>query len=149
MHTRDGYASGTPPPAAGTVDRVITFRIEGSRIDGIATLYDELNRVFMADEDWRLGESLDALDDLLYGGYGALLDATDVTVVIADHEHARAALGRDATIAWQRAKTTRAGFDTVAAERTLAELEAGGGRLYWDIVLEVFADHPAIALVLD
>ncbi|AWX92328.1 hypothetical protein DPM13_00970 [Paracoccus mutanolyticus] len=40
--------------------------------------YDEMNRVFMAAEDWQLGDSLDALNDMLYGGYGALHGAGSV-----------------------------------------------------------------------
>ena len=41
------------------------IEIDGSRVHGIPSLYAELNRVFMPDEPWTLGESLDALDDLL------------------------------------------------------------------------------------
>ncbi|WP_189654972.1 hypothetical protein [Paracoccus mutanolyticus] len=37
-----------------------------------------MNRVFMAAEDWQLGDSLDALNDMLYGGYGALHGAGSV-----------------------------------------------------------------------
>lgn len=44
------------------------LHIEGASINDIASLYVEINRVFMADEDWQLGASLDALDDLLHGG---------------------------------------------------------------------------------
>lgn len=43
-----------------------TIEIDGTTIHGIPSLYAELNRVFMPDEEWTLGESLDALDDLLY-----------------------------------------------------------------------------------
>lgn len=48
------------------------FEVElhGTAITDIASFYDELNQVFMQGEDWQLGESLDALDDLLYGGIG-------------------------------------------------------------------------------
>ena len=48
------------------------FEVElrGTVITDIASLYDELNPGFMQSEDWQLGQSLDALDDLLYGGIG-------------------------------------------------------------------------------
>jgi hypothetical protein len=58
----------------------LTLRLDGRRITGIPSFYDEVNRVFMADESWTLGPSLDALDDLLYGGYGALHGADRVRV---------------------------------------------------------------------
>ena len=50
---------------------MLTLRLDGRLIHDIASFYDEINRVFMAGEDWQLGPSLDALDDMLRGGYGA------------------------------------------------------------------------------
>lgn len=52
-----------------TPERILT--IDGAQINGIEDFYAEINRVFMAQENWQLGASLDALDDMLYGGYGA------------------------------------------------------------------------------
>ena len=42
------------------------------------------------------------------------------------------------------------GYAVLAARRALrpAALEAGTGPTYFDIVLEVFADHPEVELVL-
>lgn len=127
-----------------------TFTIEGAAIRDIASLYAELNRVFMGDEDWRLGQSLDALDDLLYGGFGALFGADDVRVVWRDHDVARRALGRDATVTYYREKLTRPDvFDHSHFQRKLDEVEARGGQTYFEIVLEIFAAHPDIALDLE
>lgn len=126
-----------------------TFRLEGERISDIASFYDEMNRVFMAGESWVLGESLDALDDLLYGGYGALHGAGPARVVWANSDSARRALGREATIAYYAAKLDRPDvFDVDRARSAITELEAGGGRTYADLVLEVFAGHPEIEFVL-
>jgi hypothetical protein len=128
-----------------------TIRVDGARVHDIASFYDELNRVFMRGEDWRLGQSLDALDDLLYGGFGALHEAqTPKRVVLGDHERLRRALGRDATLAWHRGKLARPGtFNAETASAAIAELEVGRGDTYFQIVLDVFAGHPDIELVLD
>ncbi|MBP2483340.1 RNAse (barnase) inhibitor barstar [Stenotrophomonas sp. PvP093] len=48
----------------------LILQIEGCTIHDIPSLYAEINRVFMAGEDWQLGPSLDALDDLLHGVHG-------------------------------------------------------------------------------
>ena len=125
------------------------YVIEGSRIGGIPDLYAELNRLFMAGEDWRLGESLDALNDLLYGGYGALHGVDRPRVVWTDHEASRRALGRHATAEYYREKLRHpATFSRAVFEARLAALEAGTGPTYFDSVLEVFADHPEVELVL-
>lgn len=71
--------------------------IEGGAIHGIASFYDEINRVFMANENWTLGPSLDALNDLLYGGFGAIDGAEPVTLIWNNIAQSRTALGVDAT----------------------------------------------------
>ncbi|MFG6444856.1 barstar family protein [Microbacterium sp. P07] len=126
-----------------------TFTIDGGAVRDIGALYDELNRVFMTGEDWRLGASLDALNDLLHGGFGALHGADDVRVVWNDHETSRRALGPAATIEYYREKLRHP--ETYSARHfrsLLQDLEAGRGATYFDVVLEVFADHPEIELIL-
>jgi RNAse (barnase) inhibitor barstar len=126
-----------------------TFTIDGAAVDGIPALYDELNRVFMTGEDWRLGQSLDALNDLLYGGFGALHDADDVHVVWTDSDASRRALGREATAEYYREKLRHPDvFDAERFERLLAAVESGRGQTYFDIVLEIFAEHPDVRLEL-
>jgi hypothetical protein len=104
----------------------------------------------MADEDWTLGPSLDALNDLLHGGIGALAGVRRPRIVWRDHAISRAALGVEITAAYYRNKLSRQQqFDQTRFERRLAELLDGTGPTYFDTVLEVFADHPEIELVLD
>jgi RNAse (barnase) inhibitor barstar len=123
--------------------------IDGVAVHDIPSFYDEINRVFMSGESWRLGESLDALDDLLYGGYGALHGRSSARVVWTDHEASRRALGREATIAHHRSKLERPGvFDSGLARSAISALEAGEGTTYFEIALAIFADHPSIELVL-
>jgi hypothetical protein len=127
----------------------LSLQIDGAAITDIASLYIEINRVFMAGESWQLGPSLDALDDLLYGGYGALRGHATATVVWRESNHSRTALGRDTTRAWLLAKLERpAAFNTDALVRQLAALDHGEGQTYFEIVLEIFAAHPNITLVM-
>lgn len=125
------------------------FVIEGARITDIASLYDELNRVFMVGEDWRLGESLDALHDMLFGGYGALAGAATPTIIWRDAEASRAALSVAATVELLRARLPeQSHFNNAPIAAQLDALAAGHGTTYFDIVLQVFAEHPNITLVL-
>ncbi len=127
-----------------------TFRLDGNRIHDIPSLYAELGRVLMPDEAWQLGESLDALDDLLYGGFGVLAAAGAARVVWDDHERARIALGVDATRAWYQGKLARPGlFAAGPAQAALDDLDRGVGATYFDLVVKVFAEHPDVELVLD
>lgn len=126
----------------------LTLQIEGSAIDGIDSLFTELNRVFMASEDWQLGPSLDALDDLLYSGYGVLAGHAAVTVIWRDIEQSRSALDRQETVRWLQAKQQAPGqFDNHAISRQLAAVQRGDGKTYFEIVMEIFASHRQITLV--
>ena len=125
-----------------------TLEIHGGSIRDIATLYQEINRVFMANEDWELGPSLDALDDMLRGGYGAITGRQRVRLVWRDMEVSQSVLGVDATRLHLLEKLDRPDvFNVGLISRQLEELESGSGRSYFEIVLEVIAGHPNIELV--
>ncbi|MBN5150734.1 barstar family protein [Stenotrophomonas maltophilia] len=126
----------------------ILLQIEGSAINDIASLYAEINRVFMTGEAWQLGPSLDALDDLLHGGYGALAGQAQATLIWRDIAHSRTALGMETTRQWLQAKLdTPGGFNTEAIARQLQALQQGEGPTYFEIVMQIIASHRQITLV--
>ncbi|WP_340569119.1 ribonuclease inhibitor [Stenotrophomonas sp. G106K1] len=126
----------------------VFLQIEGATIVDIPSLYAEINRVFMPGEDWQLGPSLDALDDLLYGGHGALAGHETATVVWHDIDRSREALGLQATRAWLEDKLRQPGtFNAETISRQLDALQRGEGPTYFQIVMEIFASHPNIVLL--
>lgn len=125
-----------------------TLIINGTAIDDIPSFYAEINRVFMAGEDWQLGNSLDALDDLLHGGYGILAGNLPATMYWQDLAHTRNALNAAVTRAWLQEKLQRPGtFNVAAATAQLHALDRGEGKTYFDLVMEVFAAHPQVRVV--
>ena len=132
----------------GTVTTTPILTIVGSAIHDIPSFYAEINRVFMANEDWKLGESLDALDDMLRGGYGAVRGGGPVILVWQDIDRARSHLGFAATCAFLEAKLQRPDrYDVARIDRQLADLKSGTGQTYFDIILDIIAGHPNIDLV--
>lgn len=126
--------------------RVLTIR--GADIRDIPSFYEEINRVFMADEDWSLGESLDALDDMLRGGYGAVGSSEVVRVIWLDMKLARSSLGLEATRSYLLGKLERPDvYDSELIGRRLAALEAGSGPTYFETVLDIFTGHSNIDFV--
>lgn len=127
-------------------DLILT--IDGARFDDIKGFYAEVNRVFMTNEDWRLGESLDALDDLFYGGYGALQGADSVRLQWRCMDKSAADLGHDATRRWLADKLRQPQFfnpDTIRNQ--LAALDAGSGQTFFQIVLQIIKGHPKLELL--
>lgn len=121
--------------------------INGGNIHDITSFYTEINRVFMAGETWNLGESLDALDDMLYGGYGVLQNSATAVVIWQQMEKNRTDLGEEETRRWYREKIGHPErFNVALFQRKLDELDSGSGELFFDIVLEIFNSHSNISL---
>lgn len=122
--------------------------IQGSRIRDIPSFYEELNRVFMEGEDWQLGQTLDGLNDLLYGGFGLIQSNEQVDLVWKDIQLSRAALGYETTKTYYEQKLAPdSPFNKSTFRSKLADLEAGKGLTYFDIVLEIIEDHPNIHMI--
>ncbi|HGY4639227.1 TPA: hypothetical protein ACNV0F_001887 [Acinetobacter baumannii] len=123
--------------------------IDGARINDIAGFYAEINRVFMSQEDWQLGVSLDALDDMLYGGYGAAQGNAPVRLRWLNAEHSRSRLDIAATRAHYLEKLSRP--DTFSYQHWLGKfhaLEVGRGPTYFEQICQVIAGHPRFTLEL-
>jgi len=136
-------------PPAGSVPDVLTLEIDGSRVHDIPSFYDEINRVFMTGMDWQLGPSLDALEDMLRGGFGALHGHEEARVVWRDHAHSAAALGAETTRAQLLEKLAQPErYDAALITRRLERLDVEGGPTYMDTVLEIFGDKPGLHLEL-
>ena len=125
-----------------------TLTLVGADIHDIPSLFDEINRVFMSGEDWTLGPSLDALDDMLYGGFGVIDGDEPVILVWEDFERMQTVLGRETTRTFLQAKLERPDVFNVDLIRSqLDALKRGEGQTYLEIVLEIIASHANIALV--
>lgn len=126
-----------------------TFVIDSRHFDDIPGFFRELNRLFMQGEDWQLGESLDAFDDLLYGGYGALAGQKEIRLLWRGAHKSRTDLGPETTQDFYRNKLLQPQrYNPAWARQQLAALEAGTGKTYFETLLEIIAQHPNIHLSL-
>lgn len=125
------------------------YRIDGTTIGGISDLYVQFNDQFMRDQDWRMGDNLDALNDVLYQLDSQTRDGDPAVVTWHDHARSRESLGFETTERWLQDKLARPEtFNEGRFRADLAALRAGTGTTYFEIVLEIFADHPLIDLRL-
>ncbi|WP_260598919.1 barstar family protein [Sphingomonas endolithica] len=122
--------------------------IIGTHIHDIPSFYDEINRVFMSGEGWTLGESLDAFDDMLRGGYGAISGGEPIRLVWQDIDQSRARLGVEVTRTFLQGKLDRPElYNAKLAAGQLEALDEGRGKTYFEIVVAIIAEHPNIELV--
>lgn len=124
------------------------IEIQGKVINDIASFYEEINRVFMVGESWRIGQSLDAFNDLLYGGYGALQDVQSVELIWHHMDHSRKALGYQTTRVYYLDKLrTGSPYNKKLFEEKLGALERGAGETYFDSIMSILADHPRVRVL--
>jgi RNAse (barnase) inhibitor barstar len=125
-----------------------TLTIIGYNFHDIPSFYAEINRVFMSAEEWTLAPSLDALSDMLHGGYGAIAGREPVRLVWEGFEGSRSNLGVETTRAFLREKLQRPEqFNVELIGGQLDVLDRGVGQTYFEIVLEIIAGHSNIELV--
>jgi len=125
-----------------------TLIIDGSRIHDIPSFYKEINRVFMSKEDWKLGESLDALSDLFYGGYGEIEGNEEIYLMWKEFAKNRTDLGPELTKNYYRNKLKYPStFNTDFIQQKLSALENGTGQTYFDLIVEIISEHPNIKLI--
>ena len=124
------------------------FFIKGENIKDISTFYEEMNRLFMRNEDWKIGSSLDALDDLFYGGFGEIKGKEDVELIWQHFQENRKVLGLEATLEFYENKLRSPEiFNSKVIQEKINELNEGTGQTYFEIILKIIGDHPNIHLI--
>lgn len=126
-----------------------TVVIEGKNIRNIPSFYEEINRVFMQGDEWQIGDSLDAFNDMLYGGYGILKHGQPTELIWNDVTISRKALGFEATKNWYKNKLQPGSpFNKEYHQEKLLDLELGKGETFFEIVLEIIREHQKIKLTM-
>ncbi|GAB4044741.1 barstar family protein [Spirosoma jeollabukense] len=124
------------------------LEIDGNSINDIASFYEEINRVFMIGECWVMADSLDAFNDVLYGGYGVLQGTQSVELVWHHIDHSRKALGYQTTRAYYLGKLRPGSpYNKKLFAEKLEALESGMGEMYFDSVMAILAEHPSIRVI--
>jgi len=126
-----------------------TITINADHFSDLAGFYEEMNKLFMKDIDWKLGHSLDALNDILYGGFGVFNPGEPVLVRWLNASKSRADLGTDETKKNYQMKIEQGyPYNVKLFQEKLSELEKGQGQTLFDIIIEIFTDHKNIDLEL-
>lgn len=124
------------------------IQIDGAKIQDLTSLYKEFDDKLMPNEDWELGESLDALDDLLYGGFGEINGNEAVRFVWTDFERMRELFGYNFTLNFYQNKLQYPEvFNIDLIQNSIDELQNGNGKTYFEIILEIVESHSNIELV--
>lgn len=104
----------------------------------------------MAKEDWKIGESLDALNDLFYGGFGLIDGNEPVKLTWKNFNHNKELFGYDFTMKFYLEKLKQPKvFSTKIIQQNISDLESGSGLTYFEIILEMISEHKNITLITE
>lgn len=122
--------------------------IEGKNINNIETFYEEVNRVFMSQENWKIAQSLDAFNDMLYGSFGEIKGKEKIQLIWKDIEQNQKSLGFQTTLEFYQNKLKSPEiFNRKFVQSKIDELHHGVGLTFFEIVLEIISDHDNIILI--
>ena len=124
--------------------------IEGKNINNIETFYEEVNRVFMLHENWKIAQSLDAFSDMLYGSFGEIKGKEKIQLIWKDIEQNQKSLGFQTTLEFYQNKLKSPEiFNQKLVLSKIDELHNGVGLTFFEIILEIIANHENIILIND
>lgn len=124
--------------------------IEGKNINNIETFYEEVNRVFMLHENWKIAQSLDAFNDMLYGSFGEIKGKEKIQLIWKDMEQNQKSLGFQTTLEFYQNKLKSPEiFNHKFVLSKINELYNDVGFTFFEIVLEIIANHDNIMLIND
>lgn len=115
--------------------------INGSHFSNLEGFYHEVSRLFMKDEDWKIG-TLDGFDDILYGYKGE--------IIWKDAEKSEKELAFDMTEEFYENKLKQGKiFNTALIQQKLDDLRSGKGQTLFEILVEIIRSHSNIRLILE
>ena len=115
--------------------------INGGHFSDLEGFYEEISRLFMKEEDWKVG-TLDGFDDILYG--------INSDITWKDSKKSNEDLGFDLTKEFYENKIKIGKpFNVQLIQQKLDDLIAGNGQTLFEILVEIIESHENIQLILD
>ncbi len=125
-----------------------TITIDGGRFDNLESFYDEIQRLFCPGFVG-FGRNLDAVNDLLHGGFGVFAYEEPIEIVWRDTDRSRLRLDHAALFRYLRGVREAAHASSHDQQNALiADAEAGQGPTLFDVIAEVVQGQNHITLML-
>lgn len=123
------------------------IEIDGGRFNNLKEFYDEVERCLTDGLDWEIGQNLDALDDVLQGGFGIHDYKEEIELTWLNSERSKLKLGFAETVKYIQMKlgnchpTNR---QEVREDLELAKNEKG--ETLFEMIVEIIKAHEHIKL---
>jgi len=123
--------------------------IDGIRYNDIDGFYDEIDKVLTKGLTWRTGHNLDALNDLLRGGFGVHEYGEAIVIIWKNAKKSRVDFGYDATIKhYERVLTRCHPTNANSVSSLLEDAKQKKGATLFEILIQLIQSHDNIELKL-
>ena len=125
------------------------IEIDGNNFSTLMQFYDEIEKKLTNGLDWKIGRNLDALNDVLRGGFGVYDYEEAIRLKWKNSDKSKLDLGRKETIKYIEDKMRRCHRTNVSAVKSdLEEAKKGNGEMLFDIIVDLMRGHEHIRLDL-
>ncbi len=123
-----------------------TITINGNNFSGLEIFYNEIDHVLTKDLDWQTGHNLDALNDLLRGGFGVYNYEEPILLVWKNIAKSKSDLGFEATKRYFEQNMANNKANTQFWIDKLKELTNANGQTLFEIIVSIISRHEHIEL---
>jgi len=122
--------------------------INGGHFFNLTGFYEEVSRVLMKNQDWKVG-TLDGFNDILHGGFGVFENHEEIEIIWKESQKSKEDLGFKTTKEFYENKIKQGKpFNIDFAQQKLNDLIDGKGQTLFEILLEIIESHENIRLIL-
>ena len=123
------------------------IEIDGNKFSNLAEFYDEIESKLTSGLNWKIGRNLNALDDVLGGGFGIHEMDENIEVVWLNSEKSKSDLGWRETISYvQKKLETCHPTNKPDVKSDLKDAESKKGQTLYEIIAELISEKRNIKL---
>lgn len=122
-----------------------TIIINGDNFSDLESFYNEIDQVLTKDLGWDTGHNLDALNDLLRGGFGVYEYEEPIVLIWKNISKSKTDLGLELTKKWYERKIAENKVENQQFFKDkLKELNESNGQTLFDTIIEIISEHKHI-----
>jgi RNAse (barnase) inhibitor barstar len=123
--------------------------IDGNNFLNLIGFYNEIDNVLTKDLSWETGHNLNALNDLLWGGFGVHDYEEPIVIIWNDTEKSRKVLGYSETIDYYKKVLSGCHPTNInSVKKLLNDAKQEKGETLFDIIVGIIKSHEHIELIL-
>ncbi|WP_421754837.1 barstar family protein [Croceimicrobium sp.] len=121
------------------------IEIDGNHFSSLDGFYDELEVKLTQGLNWKIGRNLDALNDLLRGGFGVFDYDEKILLTWINSKKSEKELGTEATLAYLKANLESCNPSMrTSVQAEIEMLEQGSAKTLFNLIVEVIEKHDHI-----